>query len=413
MYKRACVAVLLLLMAAAPEAFAGSRTRAKGTGTPANDELGVMRLINAAESGYFRAQGRYATLPELIRSGVIQQTSAQSPDYSRTLQLFHLDSDPQPVTGFTLNLMLSPNGNGYHLYLTQKGNKCGLGWFSDETRVLYAGQALSCDEDRAASGSNSWPPLDSDAVVPAIRDDPPCPLPQILHEASERATELVDNLQRFTATEQIDYTEFKKNGKARNSSTELFNYAAQIEQGSSGSFWVEEYRSAKTQGNDPPIWDTGTAAFALIFHPHVIGNFDVRCEGRTDYQGTAAWQLRFEESSDPGKSFHQIRIDRSAYHLRLKGRAWIAADAYQILRMQTDLVAPVPEINLQLEHLDIAYAPVEFEKNKLHLWLPESASMHIGYRGHRYRRIHTFSHFQLFLVDTNEKVKEPEPGPSS
>jgi len=63
--------------------------------------------------------------------------------------------------------------------------------------------------------------------------------------------------------------------------------------------------------------------------------------------------------------------------------------------------------------LDIAYAPVDFAKNKLHLWLPKSATMHIGYRGHRYRRIHTFSHFQLFLVDTNEKVKEPEPGPSS
>lgn len=411
MHKACRALVGLLLLLVTQGALAGSRGKAKGAGAPVNEELGVLRLINAAESGYFRAQGQYASLPELIRSGLIQQTSAQSPDYSRALQLFPLQPNSQPIAGFTLKLMLSSNGNGYYLYLTQRGDKCGLGWFTDETGVLYGGKALSCMDDAAASGKG-WPPLDSDSIATPLRNDSPCPLPEILRQASERATELVDNLQRFTATEQIEHTEFRKNGRARNSSRELFSYVAQIEQGSSGAFWVEEYRSAKTESGDPPLWDTGTAAFALIFHPHVIGNFEIRCEGHTEYQGTPAWQLRFEESSDPGKSFHQIRIDRSIYQLRFRGRAWISADTYQVLRMQTDLVAPIPQINLQVEHLDIAYAPVDFEKSKLRLWLPESASMHISYRGHRYRRVHNFSGFQLFLVDTNEKVKEPEAAPT-
>jgi hypothetical protein len=222
---------------------------------------------------------------------------------------------------------------------------------------------------------------------------------------------MVENLQRFTATEAIQHTEFKKSGKPRKASNQLFNYLAEIDQGPSGAFWVEEYRTGKTELDSPPLSDTGTAAFALIFHPQKIGNFAFHCEGLTEWQGLPAWQLQFEESSDPARSFHQIRINHTVYQLRFKGQAWIAKDSNQILRLQTDLTAPVPQIRLQLEHLDIAYAPVDFDKSKFTVWLPEIASLQISYRGRNYQRIHKFSHFQLFLVVTEERVKEPIPGP--
>ncbi|HET9308707.1 MAG TPA: DUF1570 domain-containing protein [Candidatus Sulfotelmatobacter sp.] len=253
-------------------------------------------------------------------------------------------------------------------------------------------------------------PATAEKVFQQVQDEISCPLSHILEGASERATEMVENLQRFTATEKIEHTEFRKNGKPRYSANQVFSYVAEIDQ-ASGSFWVEEYRSAKTQGEPPPLSDTGTAAFALIFHPQKIGNFEFHCEARTEVKGISAWQLRFEESPDPRKSFHQIRIDRSIYQLRFKGRAWIAADDYQILRLQTDLVAPISQIHLQQEHLDITYAPVDFDKRKLRVWLPENASMQIRYRGHSYQRVHNFSHFQLFLVVTEQTVKEPIPGP--
>lgn len=244
-----------------------------------------------------------------------------------------------------------------------------------------------------------------------ISEDVPCPLTQILHGASERAAEMVDNLQSFTATEEIAHTEFKKNGRPRKATKELFSYVAEIAQAPSGTFWVEEYRSSTSETNSPALADTGTAAFALIFHPKKIGNFEFHCERLMNLRDGLAWQLRFEESPDPSKSFHQIRIDRSVYQLRFKGHAWIAAKDYQILRLQTDLVAPLPQIRLQREHLDITYAPVEFDKRQFRVWLPETASMEISYRGHLYERVHEFRNFQLFLIVTEQTVKEPKPGP--
>jgi len=244
-----------------------------------------------------------------------------------------------------------------------------------------------------------------------LNEDIPCPLSAILHGASERATEMVENLQRFTATEEIAHTEFKKNGKARKASNELYSYVAEIAQVPSGAFWVEEYRSSASETNSAALADTGTAAFALIFHPKKIGNFEFHCERLTNMRDGLAWQLRFEESPDPSKSFHQIRIDRSVYQLRFKGRAWIAASDYQILRLETDLVKPLPQIRLQREHLDITYAPVEFEKRQFRIWLPETASMQISYRGRRYERVHKFRNFHLFLIVTEQTVKEPKAGP--
>ncbi len=113
------------------------------------------------------------------------------------------------------------------------------------------------------------------------------------------------------------------------------------------------------------------------------------------------------ESPDPNKAFQAIRIGNSVYLPRLKGRAWISTNTYEALRIETDLASPISQVDFRREHLVIDYAPVEFKNHALRLWLPESASLYIAYRGHRYERIHTFSHFQLFSVDSAQAIKEP------
>jgi hypothetical protein len=217
---------------------------------------------------------------------------------------------------------------------------------------------------------------------------------------------MVQDLQRFTATEKIEHSELRKDGRPRKKINAQFSYVAEIERNPFGGFWVYEYRTA-TASDPSPLVDTGTATYALIFHPSIVGNFEIRCEGQSEVQGAPAWQLRFEESPDPRKSFSAMLVRNNEYRVRFKGRAWIAADNYEVLRMQTDLVTPLPEIQLEVEHFDISYAPVEFANHKYRVWLPERASMHLSYRGRRYQRVHTFSHFQLFLVETDQKVKEP------
>jgi hypothetical protein len=400
----ALFALLALMLDCA--AFGG---RAGDPKTPNADKVepGVVRLISAAERGYFRDHDRYASFSELVQSGQLQKTANQSSTFLRALQKLSVKSASQPVDGFAFGLAVTPDGRGYQLSLTRQEDNCRSGYFADETGTLYEGKAIGCVGKIPLAAPNQWSPPDIDASVPPVRSGVACPLGLILQETAKRQDEFVENLQRFTADDRIEQMELGKDGKQHRSSKELAHYVAQIEVNATGTYRVEEYRSTKGASVPPPLVDTGTAAFALIFHPRQVEHFDIRCEGQTDIEGVPAWQLRFEESPEASESFHSMRVNGGVYYLKLKGRAWIAADGYQMLRLQTDLIAPIPQIDLQVEHLDIAYAPVEFRKLNLQLWLPKQAALYIGYHGHRYERVHSFSAFQLCNVETQESVKEP------
>jgi tetratricopeptide (TPR) repeat protein len=262
--------------------------------------------------------------------------------------------------------------------------------------------------DVIASAKHSWAPADIDEVVPPVQSDPPCPIQQILKQTSDRTQDLIQSLQRFSADERIEQIEFDKNGKSRSANTQG-NYVVQIEENASRYPVIKEYRGGNSGTHPSSVVDTGTAIFALIFHPSHIRSFSFRCEGLSQSLGSPAWQLHFEESADPNESFQAIRIGGSVYLPRLKGRAWIARNSYEVLRIETDLASPIPQIRFGLEHLVINYAPVEFKNHSVRLWLPESAQLYIAYRGHRYELDHSFSHFQLFSVDSDQAVKDPPP----
>jgi tetratricopeptide (TPR) repeat protein len=259
----------------------------------------------------------------------------------------------------------------------------------------------------------SWAPADIDDAIPPVQVDASCPLQQILKETSRRTQDLIESLQRFSADERIEQIDIDKNGKARNGTTQLVNYVAQISNNVSGYPQIKEYRSAITGMEKASVVDAGTATFALIFHPTHIRSFEFRCEGITRLQGAPAWQLHFEETPDPNQSFHAIRVGADLYLPRLKGRAWIASDSSEVLRIETDLASPIPQIGFNLEHLVINYAHIEFKSRSVRLWVPESAALYIAYRGHRYERVHTFDHFHLFSVDSDQAIKEPAAPPKT
>jgi tetratricopeptide (TPR) repeat protein len=278
---------------------------------------------------------------------------------------------------------------------------------------LERNAAATAADPAAGGGQNSSValaregPPDIDAVVPTVLSDKGCPLGQVLKGASERSLDLIDNTHRFSASEYVEHIDFDRNGNKRSSSTQMGNYVVDIDPGSSGYPSIQEYRTV-AGGTRASFADLGTAAFALIFHPSHSGNFEFHCEGLTELRGNLAWQVHFVEGTDPKRSFTAMHIGQSVQLTRFKGRAWISADNYNILQIETDLVSPMEQIKLRREHLVITYAPVEFSSRHIQLWLPQSSSLYLAYRGHQYERIHTFSDFQLFSVDSAQADKQPD-----
>jgi len=149
---------------------------------------------------------------------------------------------------------------------------------------------------------------------------------------------------------------------------------------------------------------------ALIFHPNNIGNFALSCEGLGQWNGTPVWQVHFRQRPDKPNTIRSYRIGENgpSYPVALRGRAWIAAESYQIVRMETDLVNTLPEIRLYADHTVVEYGPVRFKKRDVEMWLPQSADVYCDWRGKRMHRRHTFSDYMLFSVDEKQHIAEPQ-----
>jgi hypothetical protein len=93
--------------------------------------------------------------------------------------------------------------------------------------------------------------------------------------------------------------------------------------------------------------------------------------------------------------------------VRLKGRAWIAVDSYQVKHLEEDLLEPIPQARLLTEHISTEYRPAEFATRKLQLWLLERVDLYLDYRGHHYYQRHRLSNFLLFSVDTGQQIEPP------
>lgn len=254
-----------------------------------------------------------------------------------------------------------------------------------------------------------WAPPDLDEVVPAVARDAACLLPEVLKAASRKVLLLPENLQRFTATERVEHTEIDPGGNPLWGKEQYFDYLVFLRKVGPGTLSVEDSRNQGRAINELPVpLTTGLSAVALLFHPYYAGDFEMRCEGLGDWRGQPAWQIHFRQREDRPARIRLYQTAMGRFPLRVKGRAWIAANTHQVLRLETDLVEAVKEIGLKLDHLVIEYQPVQFKHRNLRLWLPKTAEVFVGLGDRRYHHKHTFSDFLLFSVDVDHKVAEPK-----
>jgi hypothetical protein len=145
----------------------------------------------------------------------------------------------------------------------------------------------------------------------------------------------------------------------------------------------------------------------LIFHPLLISDFEMNCEGLSRIGGRFAWQLHFLQRADQASRIRVYRLNGKVIPISLKGRAWIDANNFQVVRLETDLREPYPDVRLLAEHLIMEYGPVQFKTRNEQLWLPTSADYYRISSNRRIHRRHSFSDYVLFSVEDRQKIGEP------
>lgn len=261
---------------------------------------------------------------------------------------------------------------------------------------------------KAINRQKQAPPPEIDEYVPPARHES-CPLSAIIEGANKRAQDLIVNVQRFTATEVLQSATVGKNGQAGMVETKKMTYVAQFQDTGSGLPNLEEYRNASRAlpDFDTRVSTTGTAISAIIFHPSLAQDFAFDCEGATQINGIPAWQIHFVQRPGTVTRFRAYYVKDRWYNVSVKGRAWISANDYQVLRIEHDLQEPVPEIRLVRDYVAVDYQEVAFVEHNVRIWLPARSMVYVDLRGHRYLNTHRFSDYKLFWVDTHQIVQVP------
>jgi hypothetical protein len=297
----------------------------------------------------------------------------------------------------------------------------GLCWFLGAWLILFLQPSASAQRvitmpSEDVDGSvlavrSTWLPPDVDEKVPPTEAGTACSLEDVVQKAEMRVLEFVRDVDRFTSTESLTHESINKHGRSSAPTKRKFDYVVSIQEVRYGHLGVTEYRNGGLALDEFPggIATYGLPALVLIFHPYYAPSYEMTCEGLARSNDQLAWQVHFRQRPDKPNELktYQSGIHGASHSVGLKGRAWISADSYQIVRMETDLVMPVPQIQLLAEHTAIEYGPVKFRNGDVNLWLPLSAEVYFAWRGQQVHRRHSFDHYMLFTVDDKQRIKPP------
>jgi tetratricopeptide (TPR) repeat protein len=261
---------------------------------------------------------------------------------------------------------------------------------------------------------NPWRPPGIDEAKPSVSEGVNCPFESVIDMSGQRVKELVDNVSRIAAIERLLHEQVNEMGNPTSRETRDYDYVATIAERTGGGLGVDEDRFERLTKADSPdgISSSGFAILALIFHPNMRQDFEMTCEGLGRWQGRATWLIHFKQRPDRAPRMVDFKLNGNIYPVRLKGRAWIAADTFEIVRIESELISPIAEIRLRCQQQVVEYGPVKFPRKNLELWLPTRAEIYLDYRNHRYYRSHTYDHYMLFSVDSTDKPKSPTTPPS-
>lgn len=260
----------------------------------------------------------------------------------------------------------------------------------------------------------NWAPADIDAEKPFVIPSAACPVKRILDATAKNAERFVTDIQQFSATEQYQSVEVKRNENLETPEERTFNYMVFIEKPRPRFVEVKEIRESNGSSAGMPgrFIDNGAPGLVLAFHPYFRNDFDWSCEGLSQWNGQSVWLVRFQQRRDkPTSLLASFQVSSQEFALPLKGLAWISAKTSEVVRLEVDLVHPVEPPGLKRQHWVIEYAPVEFSAHKETLWLPERVDVYIQFQNHYVHHQHGFSNFKLFWVGTSQKIGQPEQAP--
>ena len=90
----------------------------------------------------------------------------------------------------------------------------------------------------------------------------------------------------------------------------------------------------------------------------------------------------------------------SAVQMLVQGVAWVDKSNFQIIKIQTDLLAPRPEVGLDRQTTEVTLSEVRLRGIASSLWLPKVVKVDIRFYGLNFRNEHQYANYRQYRVSS-------------
>jgi tetratricopeptide (TPR) repeat protein len=240
------------------------------------------------------------------------------------------------------------------------------------------------------------------------------PLAGILSAVGKNVADAFETYPNTSSVEDIHEEKLSRKGKREGYLDEEFHYLCVVPDENWGPGF-SEYRDpvGKEQGQAHGLSEgfmvtSGFTSASLIFHPAYQDESTFRYLGRQEMDGVDAYVVAFAQIPAKSKLYGTFKSTDGFVTTFTQGLAWVNPQTYEIVRLRTDLLRPLPEVKLQRQTTDITYAPVQFKNIAGAFWLPKDVTVTVSWANRRLRNEHEYSGFRAFNVAESQKIASPK-----
>jgi hypothetical protein len=259
-------------------------------------------------------------------------------------------------------------------------------------------------------------------VIPELRGlqpadaqkDPPALLMQVGQKTETMLAQMPDLISREAVVRSVS------GSQSGTSLHQEFNYLIVFRRTTENTVMTEfrtdlQNKPIGSLGEDPRA--PAAQGFALAwmrFHPARRPESQFRYLGKQTTDGRGVYVVAFAETPGLVQVPAEIRLRDTSFPVLCQGIAWIDESDFRILRLRTDLLAPLPEAQIRKLTTTVDFAEVRIPHSALRLWLPRKAvvewetmprspqdltpDLPLTAVSHYFER-HSYSHYHLYQVE--------------
>ncbi len=231
-------------------------------------------------------------------------------------------------------------------------------------------------------------------------------LQQLLDRTGREVTAFLDKVSDVRCSEQVTQQKLNSKGRREFSEVGTYDYLVLL---SGGSDELQLNESRLATGTQRPVKNVsllisnGFSMLYLIFHPYYRASFRFEPEPDATINGQRYLRVHFAHV-EGARTPAALAVRGREYPLDLEGTAWIDPASGMVARIEARLQKDMHDVGLRALSAEIAYEPIQLPGWDRAYRFPAEVDVEVETLRQHWRNVHRFSHYQRFMVDTQESV---------